>query len=100
MRCLSKKCSHSSVRDRMIAEDIKSHARSMGFDLVGIAPAGPTPEALFYPAWLERGYAGEMHYLERQAPARLDVRQVLPDARSVIVCAVNYNTARPLTTFD
>src|SRR5690349_20283198 len=84
----------------MNADRIKSHARSLGFDLVGVAGVGPTPEALFYPEWLERGYAGEMQYLERQAPARLDVRQVLPDARSVIVCAVNYNTDRARTTFD
>ncbi len=84
----------------MKAESIKTHARSLGFDLVGVASVGPTPEALFYPEWLDRGYAGEMQYLERQAPARLDVRHVLPDAQSVIVCAVNYNTDRPRTTFD
>jgi epoxyqueuosine reductase len=84
----------------MNPETIKSHARSLGFDLVGIAPVGTTPEALFYPEWLERGYAGEMQYLERQTSARLDVRQILPEARSVIVCAVNYNTNQPRTTFD
>ena len=80
--------------------EIKERARRTGFDLVGIAPLGPSPEALFYPQWLERGYAGEMKYLERQRPARMDPRELLPDARSVIVCAVNYNADRPLTRVD
>ena len=44
---------------------ITNQARSLGFTLVGIAPIDPTPEALFYPEWLERGHAGEMRYLER-----------------------------------
>jgi len=72
----------------------------MGFQLVGAAPAGPSPEALFYPEWLERGYAGDMQYLERQKASRLDIRQIMPDAQSVIVCAVNYNTDRPKTPLD
>src|SRR5688572_3402726 len=80
--------------------DIKAKARSLGFDLVGIAPLGPFPEAVFYPTWLEQGYAGEMRYLERQKNARMDPRSILPGARSVIVCAANYNTAHPLTSYD
>src|SRR5436309_4236937 len=79
---------------------ITNQARSLGFDLVGVAPIGPTPEALFYPQWLDRGYAGEMRYLVRQKPARMDPQLLLPGARSVIVCAINYNTDRPVTTFD
>ncbi len=79
---------------------IKAKARALGFQLVGVAPVGPSVEALFYPEWLARGYAGEMRYLERQASARLDVREVLPGAKSVIVCAVNYNTANSYTTLD
>lgn len=84
----------------MTSNAIKQKARSLGFQLAGIAPVGPSPEALFYPEWLERGYAGEMKYLERQTAARLDPREILPGARSVVVCAVNYNTDRPLTTMD
>jgi epoxyqueuosine reductase len=79
---------------------IKEKARSLGFQLVGVAGIGPSPEALFYPEWLERGYAGEMHYLERQTPARLNPREIMSDVKSVVVCAVNYNTAHPTTAFD
>ena len=41
-----------------------------------------------------------MRYLERQKPARMDPQLILPGARSVVVCAVNYNTAQPLTSYD
>ena len=80
--------------------DIKDKARALGFDLVGVAPLGPFPEAAFYPKWLESGYAGEMQYLERQKMAKLRPESILSGAKSVIVCAMNYNTAQPLTQFD
>ena len=41
-----------------------------------------------------------MHYLERQRATRMDPTTILPGARSVIVCAVNYNTDHPLTSYD
>lgn len=68
-------------------------ARSTGFDLCGIAPAADFPELARLEEWLERGHAGEMNYLRderRRSPA-----QAMPQARSVIVCALNYNTALP-----
>jgi len=80
--------------------ELKQQVRCLGFDLAGIAPIGPFPETLFYPNWLESGFAGEMRYLERQKPARMDPQKILPGARSVIVCAMNYNTAQPLTRYD
>ena len=84
----------------MNTSSIQTKAKSLGFHLVGAAPVGPSPEAKFYSEWLERGYAGEMQYLEKQKQARLDPREIFPSARSVIVCAVNYNSDRPRTTFD
>ena len=79
---------------------IKEKAYELGFELAGIAPIAPSPEADFYPEWLERGFAGGMKYLERQAPSKMDPRSLLPGARSVIVCAMNYQTDRELTEFD
>ena len=51
----------------MESDEIKRKARELGFELAGVAPLGPSPEAAFYPEWLSRGFAGEMHYLERGA---------------------------------
>ena len=58
-------------RKAVTSAEIKAKGKSLGFDLVGIAPIGPFPESAFYPKWLENGYAGEMQYLERQKDAKL-----------------------------
>jgi epoxyqueuosine reductase len=71
-------------------------ARTLGFDLCGVAPAAEFPELSRLGEWLERGYAGEMKYLHdarRHSPA-----SVLEAARSVIVCALNYNSPLPGST--
>jgi epoxyqueuosine reductase len=79
----------------LTAQAIKAQARGLGFDLCGIAPVGDHPELNFFREWLDRGYAGEMTYLERSADRRADVRRVLPSARTVIVTGSIYNTRRP-----
>ena len=71
-------------------------ARAAGFDLCGIAAAAEFPELAHLEEWLERGHAGEMRYLHdarRRSPAL-----AMQGARSVIVCALNYNTALPSST--
>jgi epoxyqueuosine reductase len=77
---------------------IKARARTLGFDACGIAPAADLPELEFFSEWIASGYAGTMSYLERSADRRADVRNVLPSARTVIVTATVYNTARPYST--
>lgn len=71
-------------------------ARTMGFDLCGVVRAEAFNELEHLPDWLERGYAGEMHYL--RDPRREDPQRVLSGARSVIVVALNYNTQRLYST--
>jgi epoxyqueuosine reductase len=77
------------------SESIKARARQLGFDLCGIARADSYPELSFLPDWLDRGYAATMAWMHRSADRRADVRNVLPNARSVIVTATLYNIERP-----
>ncbi|MFY9585091.1 MAG: tRNA epoxyqueuosine(34) reductase QueG [Candidatus Acidiferrales bacterium] len=73
-----------------------NQAQALGFDLCGVAPVEDSEELQFLPEWLARGYGGEMHYLgdaRRRSPER-----VLVGARSLIVCALNYNTPLPYST--
>jgi epoxyqueuosine reductase len=77
---------------------IKRKALDLGFDLCGVAPASDLPELGFLREWLDRGFAGEMQYLERGAGRRADVRHILASAKSVIVAAMVYNTDRPYST--
>jgi len=80
------------ARTRWICEQ----ARELGFDLCGVAPAHAFEELAMYSTWLDRGYAGEMDYLGD--PRRSDPRAVLEGARSLIVVALNYNSAQPYST--
>ncbi len=85
-----------------ISEFIKRAASDAGFDLCGIAPVRQFPELAYFPGWIASGYAGEMKYLETRGESgelkRASLAEVAPWARSVIVCAVNYNTAQPKST--
>jgi len=73
-----------------LARAVKEQALALGFDLVAIAPAGPSPEWARYRAWIERGWAGEMTYLARHLVPKQDPRVLLPEARSLILVALNY----------
>jgi len=75
---------------------IEAHGKSLGFDLCGVVRADRFPELAQTEEWLSRGYAGEMKYLAD--PRRREPASVIPGMRSVIVCALNYNTDLPRST--
>ena len=81
---------------------VKSVAAEAGFDLAGIAAVRQFPELNHFDEWIAAGHAGEMKYLEERDESgslkRSSLQSSAPWARSVIVCAINYNTARPYST--
>jgi epoxyqueuosine reductase len=81
---------------------IKRAAEEAGFDLAGIAPATDAAELDHFPEWIAAGHAGEMRYLEARNDhgtlKRASLAGVAPWARSVVVCAINYNTNNPYST--
>lgn len=77
-------------------EWIVERAKALGFDLCGVVCVDKFPELEQFGEWLERGYAGEMKYLVD--PRRQDPPLAMAGFRSVIVCALNYNTAHPNST--
>jgi len=85
-----------------LSESVRQSAYNAGFDLAGIAPAADSPELEYFPRWVEAGHAGEMKYLEARDEAgnlkRGSLRHTAPWARSVIVCAMNYNASPPYST--
>jgi len=69
---------------------IRDEARRIGFDLVGIVPAGP-PESLdHFSDWLEAGFDGKMGYLSRRRDAYAHPDAVLTDATSLVMLGMNY----------
>ena len=85
-----------------LSSGIKRLALAEGFDLAGIAGVADTPEHRYFPGWLGAGRGGEMRYLEARNEAgelkRASVANAAPWARSVVVCALNYNSDEPYST--
>ncbi len=81
---------------------IQQCARDAGFDLCGLAPVRDFAELRVFPQWIANGKHGEMKYMEARDDAgelkRASLARVAPWARSVVVCAINYNTAHPYST--
>jgi epoxyqueuosine reductase len=81
---------------------VKQAAISAGFELAGIAPIHDFPDLNYFPEWIAAGHAGDMKYMEARDESgnlkRASIKSTFPWARSVIVCAINYNTAQPYST--
>jgi epoxyqueuosine reductase len=75
---------------------IVERAKEIGFGLCGVVRAEKFPELERFQEWLDLGFAGEMKYLED--PRRQDPWLAMERVRSVIVCALNYNTQHPYST--
>lgn len=75
---------------------IKTAALSLGFSACGIARACRVSggEEAAFRRWIAKGHQAEMHYMERYLDQRLDPRQLLPGARSVVSVALNYAPSR------
>jgi epoxyqueuosine reductase len=78
----------------MRSESIRQLAGECGFELAGVTPAEPVPDAARFEQWVSRGMAGEMKYLtDHRAEVRMDIKRLLPTAKSVICVGKLYNTA-------
>ena len=70
---------------------IKARSLELGFHKVGIV----RPDALSrarerLEEWLARGFHGEMNWMARDPEQRTDPGKLFPEARSVVVAALNY----------
>jgi len=90
------------MANQPLQQIVAQSAKPLGFHLAGIAPVtdeNAAPELDRFEQWVAEGRAGEMDYLKRRDPEgrllRSSLRVPFPWARSVIVCAVNYNSDQP-----
>jgi len=73
---------------------IKELAQQMGFEYCGIAKAKElTEDAKRLESWINKGYHGEMSYMENHFDLRTDPRKLVPGAKSVITFLKNYYPA-------
>lgn len=75
------------------ADGLKACALALGFNLIGITPAAPSPQLDAYLNWIEGGLHGEMGYLARpdRVARRRDLNLILPHAQSLIVVGMDYH---------
>jgi epoxyqueuosine reductase len=74
-----------------LKSQISARARILGFDQIGFARAEPAAHAQYLDEWLAQHFHGEMNYLARDPQRRKNPRAILPEARTLIVVALNYN---------
>jgi len=73
---------------------LKNRAIDLGFNLVGITRAEPSPYLDAYFRWIEAGMHGEMGYMARpdRQQRRRDLTAIVPGARALVVVGMDYGT--------
>jgi epoxyqueuosine reductase len=85
----------ATIEALALEEKLKAQAYGLGFDLAGITTLGPMETAPAFDAWLTKGYAGDMAYLQRGAEKRSDSRLPFAGAKSAIVVGLDYGGRQP-----
>lgn len=72
---------------------IKKTSLELGFDFCGIAKAVRLEDdARRLEQWLNKGFHGTMHYMEKYFDLRIDPTKLVPGAKSIITLCKNYST--------
>jgi epoxyqueuosine reductase len=80
-----------------LRDQVHQKALELGFDKVGIATVSPEPNVAetqhvaALQTWLQQGHQAHMDWMNN--PKRQDIRNVMPNVRSVICVVLNYYTA-------
>lgn len=70
---------------------VRARAGSLGFDVLGVAPATAAPQALQrLTAWLENGHHGDMLWMAETPERRALPTSLWPQVRSVLMLGLNY----------
>src|SRR5271163_2017025 len=80
-----------------LTDDLKSEARRLGFDDIGIAPAVTASGYPYLLRWLDSGHEAGMEYMRKNATARAHPGSMLDGARSVVVVSIVYGGNDPTT---
>ncbi len=78
-----------------LTEALRHEAAALGFNRVGVIPAGPARRLDAYLRWIAAGQHGAMGYMARpdRVERRRDPGVILPGVQSVVVVGLDYYTA-------
>lgn len=70
-------------------------AQDLGFPLIGFS--GPLEKKYtdLYSWWVQNGFSAGMFYLKTQEEKRTDITQILPGAKTVVICAMPFPGGEP-----
>jgi len=76
---------------------LKTRALELGFNMIGIIPAAPSPMLEAYLRWIDAEMHGKMGYLARpdRIARRRDLNVILPGVQSMIVVGLDYGAVIP-----
>ena len=79
-----------------LEEKIKKKAYSLGFEIAGITTAEPLTDEQIqkYRDWLNQGNSAQMHYLHRNFEKRINPKELLTNAKSLICLGYQYKPQR------
>jgi epoxyqueuosine reductase len=74
-----------------LVTEIKSAARELGFEVVGVTSVAPLREDdQRYSDWCQSGFAADMDYMTRRPDLPAHPQRLVPWAKSLVTLAVNY----------
>lgn len=83
--------SHAPTGSTDRRDAVIERALEFGFDLAGIAPLAPPPDADRFDRWIDEGRHGSMAYLERGRDVTVDPRTRWPEGRSLLVVGLGHS---------
>lgn len=78
-----------------IRERLEDEARTLGFHALGVVAVPLKLRRDYYAKWIAEGKHGTMSWMERNNDRRMHPDRLLPQARSIIVLALNYYQPDP-----
>ena len=79
-----------TTRPEQILERIKTEAQALGFHSVSVVSVPVELRSKYYLEWIAAGKNGTMDWMARNNDRRLHPERLMPEARSILVLAVNY----------
>jgi epoxyqueuosine reductase len=76
-------------------KQLEDAARTLGFHAFGVAAVPMELRRDYYAEWIAEGKHGTMSWMERSNDRRMHPERLLPEARSIIVLALNYYQPDP-----
>lgn len=82
--------SHPQVDFQQLTENIKAWGKALGFQQIGIADIDLKKHEKFLQDWLDKGFHGEMEYMQSHGMKRARPSQLMPGTLRVISVRMDY----------